>query len=136
MELGTLAGYAPADGSIDRIADDRGVCSRPIDLVHLARYTLGNKTFEREILDLFVGQSQSTLVKLEASATDKDWKDHAHALLGSARAVGAKRVADRVLVAQRLVEPGTNPDRKRVLAGIAAELETANLYIRDLFPDE
>ena len=27
------------------------VCVRPIDLVHLARYTMGNKALEREILD-------------------------------------------------------------------------------------
>ena len=30
------------------------VSGRPVDLVHLARYTLGNNTIEREVLSLFL----------------------------------------------------------------------------------
>jgi HPt (histidine-containing phosphotransfer) domain-containing protein len=116
--------------------DEHGVCSRPVDLVHLARYTLGNKAFEREILDLFVSQSWVTLDKLKIAATEKEWRDQAHALLGSARAVGAKKVADRVLIAQKLPGSFADPLRAGVLTAIAAELEIANRYIRDLFPDE
>src|SRR5680860_1221609 len=31
--------------------------SRPVDLVHLARYTLGERSLEREVLELFCTQS-------------------------------------------------------------------------------
>ena len=136
MDLGTVSHAAVADVPADCAADDRGVCSRPIDLVHLAKYTMGNKALEREILDLFVTQSRSTLSHLEAAGNDKDWRDYAHALLGSARAVGAKPVADHVLKAQKLPGAWKDPERDRVLAAIKIELETANRYIKDLFPDE
>ena len=133
MELGASAVAVPEATIPDR---DQGICSRPVDLVHLARYTMGNKSLEREILDLFVDQSWLTLSRLQAATSDKEWRDHAHALLGSARAVGAKCVADRVLIAQRLPGGQADPNRAAILAQIAAELETANTYIRELFPDE
>ena len=137
MELGTVSRHSSVQSASDSAtADDLSVCVRPIDLVHLAKYTMGNKALEREILDLFVGQSRVTLDRLQAAATDKDWRDHAHALLGSARAVGAKPVADRVLAAQRIPGGPLAPERNRLLAAIAAEIEIANRYIRDLFPDE
>ena len=146
MEFGTVADVAPKDpdtssttGTSHGEADTaihRGPCQRPIDLVHLARYTLGNKALEREILDLFVNQSLLILQRLEAASTDKEWRDQAHALLGSAKAVGASRVADRALAAQKLPGTHASSDRPAVLAAIGRELETANRYIRDLFPEE
>ena len=137
LDLDTFAKAEPAgtDSDAER-GEERHVCSRPVDLVHLARYTLGNKAFEREILDLFVSQSRVTLKYLEAAATDKEWRDQAHALLGSAKAVGARKVADRVLIAQKLPGACNAPERADVLEAIAVEIEIANRYIRDLFPEE
>jgi HPt (histidine-containing phosphotransfer) domain-containing protein len=138
MELGTVASaiIVDADATDEGAANERAMCSRPIDLVHLARYTMGNKALEREILDLFVGQGRVTLDRLEAATNDKDWRDYAHALLGSARAVGAKPLADRVLRAQKLPGAWQDPDRAPVLAAIGVQLDAANRYIRDLFPEE
>lgn len=65
---------------------------RPIDLVHLARQTLGDRALEREILDLFLTQVKAVLSRLEAAAPDAR-PDLAHTLKGSARAVGAWKVA-------------------------------------------
>ena len=135
MELNTVVAAKPEWTGIDS-GEERNVCSRPVDLVHLARYTLGNKAFEREILDLFVSQSRVTLSRLEAATTDKEWRDQAHALLGSAKAVGAKKVADRVLIAQKLPGACNDPQQFAVLKAIAAEIDIANRYIRDLFPEE
>ena len=135
MELDTIP-TAKLEPSGYNGGEERNMCSRPVDLVHLARYTLGNKAFEREILDLFVSQSRVTLSRLEAATTDKEWRDEAHALLGSAKAVGAKTVADRVLVAQKLPGACNDPQRPVVLKAIAAEIDIANRYIRDLFPEE
>lgn len=138
MELGTVATTkrASTEGEQQGMGSSHDVCGRPIDLVHLARYTLGNKALEREILDLFVGQSRVTLDKLTAAADERAWREQAHTLLGSARAVGAKRVADRVLVAQKLAWATGGPQRPGVLAAIATEIEAANRYIRDLFPED
>lgn len=65
---------------------------RPIDLVHLARQTLGDRALEREILDLFITQVKAVLGRLEAAAEEAR-PDLAHTLKGSARAVGAWKVA-------------------------------------------
>ena len=148
MELGISADSASSDTHVEastgtgpstgaNAGPNAGpMCLRPIDLVHLARYTMGNKALEREILDLFLSQSLVTLASLEAAATDKEWRDYAHALLGSARAVGAKRVADEVLLAQKLPGGASDPGRPAALAAVEREIAAANAYIRDLFPDE
>ena len=36
-------------------------CSKPIDLVHLARYTLGNRELEHEVLELFSNKTVGNL---------------------------------------------------------------------------
>jgi HPt (histidine-containing phosphotransfer) domain-containing protein len=66
---------------------------RPIDLVHLTRQTLGNRSLEREILALFVRQSRQIIERLRRSGCPRERGDLAHTLKGSARAVGAWRVA-------------------------------------------
>ena len=66
---------------------------RPIDLVHLARQTLGDRGLEQEILALYYKQSQSLLKSIEAAASLRERSDLAHTLKGSSRAVGAWQVA-------------------------------------------
>ena len=59
--------------------------NRPVDLVHLSRYTLGNRSLEREVLSLFLTQSAIYLQRLRDAGTDKDWADAAHTIKGSAK---------------------------------------------------
>lgn len=66
---------------------------RPIDLVHLARQTLGDRALEAEILRLFVAQTANVLARLRSAEDVRQRGDLAHTLKGSARAVGAWRVA-------------------------------------------
>jgi HPt (histidine-containing phosphotransfer) domain-containing protein len=67
---------------------------RPLDLVHLARQTLGDRALEREVLALFRIQAQA-ICRQMAEAPEAQRADLAHTLKGSARAVGAWRVAER-----------------------------------------
>ena len=87
MELQTAAGGAarPQSGR-----------ERPIDLVHLARMTLGDRGVEREVLALFSRQGPLLLVRMrqvEASGDRAGVKALAHALKGSASGLGAWHVA-------------------------------------------
>jgi len=66
---------------------------RPLDLVHLARQTLGNRTVEREVLAIFRRQARQVLFQLEALTDPGNRLEIAHALNGSAKGVGAWRVA-------------------------------------------
>src|SRR3954462_4499615 len=65
---------------------------RPIDLVHLARTTLGDRGLEREVLQLFDRQSALLIARMR-SATPGGIATLAHTLKGSARGIGAWRVA-------------------------------------------
>lgn len=64
---------------------------QPVDLDHLARQTMGNRDLEREVLHLFIRQSEICLRRLGEERTDK--ASVAHVLLGSARGIGARDVA-------------------------------------------
>jgi HPt (histidine-containing phosphotransfer) domain-containing protein len=83
----------PAPERAGRIRRESGPA---IDLVHLARQSLGDRALEMELLGLFERQAGQILAQLtNASATsDRRFRhDLAHTLKGSARAVGANRVA-------------------------------------------
>ncbi|MCB8837472.1 Hpt domain-containing protein [Aurantimonas sp. VKM B-3413] len=66
---------------------------RPIDLVHLARQTAGDRALESEVLGLLVRQIELAERRLEAIGTE-DGRQLAHALKGAARNIGAFRLAD------------------------------------------
>jgi HPt (histidine-containing phosphotransfer) domain-containing protein len=106
--------------------------------VHLSRYTLGERDLEREVLELFCTQSFVYLERLKESSSDKDWKDLTHSLKGSARAVGAWRVADAAERAERaepLAGDTLAPSRAARIGEIDASLREADAYIRSLLND-
>ena len=74
-----------------------------LDLAHLRHFTLGDKHLETEILGLFIAQVPITIAALKQAKTDGDWYVAAHTLKGSARAVGARRLALLAAQAERLV---------------------------------
>lgn len=65
-----------------------------LDRDHLARYTLGDSGLEREVLKLFIDQVPESLALLRGSRDADAWLRAAHTIKGSARAVGAWRLAD------------------------------------------
>ncbi len=68
----------------------------PLDLVHLARQTMGDRALEAELLALFdrqAAQIAAALAAPPAGETPALRADLAHKLKGSARAVGAHAVA-------------------------------------------
>jgi HPt (histidine-containing phosphotransfer) domain-containing protein len=64
----------------------------PIDIDHVRRMTLGDAGLEREVLAMFSAQSVSLIAGLAAKSPDATAL--AHMLKGSARAIGAFRVAE------------------------------------------
>ena len=107
-----------------------GTMTPPIDHAHLARYTMGNRALEIEVLQLFAGQAPLTMRDLEKADTAKAWHIAAHTLKGSARAVGAGQVAR---VAEQAETAGlADPDRDLTLARLRAAIKTASVYIADL----
>lgn len=70
---------------------------RPVDMVHLARQTFGDRALEAEILSLFVSQTQSVKARLR-DANGEERKRLAHGIKGSARSVGAFALGDAAAV--------------------------------------
>jgi HPt (histidine-containing phosphotransfer) domain-containing protein len=64
----------------------------PIDIAHLARMTLGDAGLEREVLAMFSAQAVRLIGSLAALPSGAGAL--AHTLKGSARAIGAFRVAE------------------------------------------
>jgi HPt (histidine-containing phosphotransfer) domain-containing protein len=77
----------------------------PVDLTHLRRFTLGDKRLEEEILKLFIDQAPVTIEAMRRARTKREWVTAAHTLKGSARAVGAWRLAGLAESAERLKGP-------------------------------
>ncbi len=115
-----------------RIAAPTRQLDAPIDHVHLARYTFGNRALEIEVLQLFTDQAPDYLEALRVADTEKAWRDAAHTLKGSARAVGAVRVADRAERAEALVASRDRAARESAIQAIAEALEEARRHIAGL----
>jgi len=64
----------------------------PIDLAHLQRMTLGDAHLEQEVLAMFAAQAVGLMDEL--ASLPGNVPELAHKLKGSARAVGAFRVAE------------------------------------------
>jgi HPt (histidine-containing phosphotransfer) domain-containing protein len=115
--------------------EERKQSSRPVDLVHLSRYTLGNRALEREVLELFCTQSLVYLARLRDARSDKDWKDAAHSLKGSATAIGAWRAAEAAQRAEALSGEMLIAGRDLRLRDIEVSLREVETYIGALLKD-
>ncbi len=110
-------------------------CDRPVDLVHLARYTLGNRSLEREVLGLFHTQSEIYLQRLKEAKVDKDWIDAAHTIKGSARGIGAWQIAKSAEAAEGLNGNTRKSSALKVLKELECLIGEANGYIESLLSE-
>jgi HPt (histidine-containing phosphotransfer) domain-containing protein len=108
---------------------------RPVDLVHLARYTLGNRSLEREVLRLFCTQSSACLQRLKDAQADTDWADAAHTIKGSARSIGAWRVAKIAEAAEALCGEGRQNESASVVCELERLIGEVNSYIDTLLAE-
>jgi HPt (histidine-containing phosphotransfer) domain-containing protein len=110
--------------------------AEPFDRAHLARYTLGSPTLEREILGLFLAQLPLSIEQLRFAATDREWQIAAHTIKGSARAVGAWAIAALARDAEQSSAIDDEAERDRILASLEAACESAESYVAAIFPPE
>jgi len=105
---------------------------RPIDLVHLAKFTLGDTELEKEILGLFEGQSLVYLGQLEKAASFKEWHAAAHTIKGAAKSVGAHHVAALAEVAENMADDAGTDEKAALVQKMRAELDQVAEYIQGL----
>ena len=85
-----------------------------IDLAHLARMTLGERELESDVLRLFDLQAGMLLARI-ASEPPKAIVGFAHTLCGSARGIGAWRVAE---AAERIEHLAKSPGPTTLTAAL------------------
>ena len=105
----------------------RGACpshSRPIDLVHLATQTMGDKSLEVEVLQMFACQARRALQEI-AGAEPAAVVAAAHRLRGASNAVGAFKV---VAAAERLEADASDAGLQAAVA--AAVIEAENFILK------
>lgn len=103
--------------------------SSAIDLAFLQRYTLGDMSLQKEILDLFAGQLDVSVTSLRTAVTADDWLRAAHTLKGSARAVGANALAISVENAETISDVNDLNARQLALARIEAEANAVAAFL-------
>lgn len=106
--------------------------ARPVDLVHLARYTGGDAALNAEVLQLFVNQANDLVVRmnnvLEAGDT-KTWREVAHSLKGAARGIGAFAMADAAAACEPIDPASHATDAAGALRMLKTDSETVRLFI-------
>jgi HPt (histidine-containing phosphotransfer) domain-containing protein len=100
--------------------------SDSIDQVHLERMTLGDRGLEREVLAIFARQTAMTLERIVGAGPARA-AAAAHTLKGSARGIGAWRVAE---AAERLEQAATSAADEATMLSALADLEAASLEAR------
>lgn len=125
----------PSQGNCTRemLCDVAQAADAPIDFEHLARYTMADKALEKEILDLFSGSSFKILDDLRASQDEKSWHVAAHTMKGSARAIGAWRLADVALAAEKIRNlPPASTEKREALCAVEREAAAVQDFIKSL----
>lgn len=122
----------PAVVQSDRHKPTAEAAAQPVDRAHLARYTMGDPDLEREVLELFASQTWKTIAELREAETDRAWHVAAHTLKGSARAVGAWRVAREAELAERVGGASDRTAAVDTIERIEEAAMEATAYVRRL----
>ena len=114
------------------------VVEAAIDLSYLARFTLGNASLEREVLELFAAQAPLYLARLRTAATPADWQLAAHTIKGAAAAVGARHLQRFAELAERVDAAAADrkAERASALEAIGEATEAACRQIQEMFGDQ
>lgn len=104
---------------------------RPIDLVYLARQTLGDPGLETEILMLFSRMASTYLDRVANSEDENEIAHGLHSLKGAAAGIGAAGIAMEAQAAEgEFRETGKLGDER--LADLAMKVEEVQVFITGL----
>ena len=110
--------------------DRREPAEAAIDRGHLARMTFGDRSLERELLELFDRQAAMLMVRMRAGG-EAAVKPLAHTLKGSASGIGAGEVARAAEAAERAAGSGAS-ECSAAVDRLALAVEEARALIAEL----
>src|SRR6266567_8123972 len=103
---------------------------RPIDLVHLARTTLGDPSLEGEMLEAFGLKASLLILRMQQAA--RSICAAAQALKGSARGIGAWRIASAAEAVELAAASSAEPELKLAVDRLGVVAEEARAAIAEL----
>ena len=104
---------------------------RPIDLVHLARTTLGDPSLEGEMLEAFGSKASMLILRMQQAARSSIFAA-AQALKGSARGIGAWRVASAAEAVELAAASSAEPELKSAVDRLGVVAEETRAAIAEL----
>ena len=125
-----MISFSRVPSDIAEVSTPLAPLGAPIDRAHLSRMTLGEKELEREVLALFDRQADLLLARMR-KAEPAVVAAAAHTLKGSARGIGAWRVANTA-EALELAAPGPAGEFKAALGKLDTAVAETKIAIADL----
>ena len=125
--------YTSSRSVAERAANPASQPARPVDLAHLARYTMGDVALQQEVLALFVKQAPLTIERFSLARSEKQWREAAHTLKGSARAIGAWRLAAAAEASEQVDGWLHSDDAAEAIAKIGAAFADVAAFIAELW---
>ena len=113
---------------------EKALSEAPVDLVHLARHTLGNRELEQEVLQLYCRQSACYVRRLRVADTAEERCAAAHIIKGSSRGIGAWRAA-RLAEAVESAYADGQLDADQLADTLVDAIDETNTYIRTMLDD-
>jgi HPt (histidine-containing phosphotransfer) domain-containing protein len=98
----------------DRVRARATVGHGPLDMVHLAKQTLGDKGLEQEVLRVFDDASRTYFSRIETSTNVEDLMRHLHTLSAAAAGVGARAIAELARTTEEELRQGSPVDPERI----------------------
>lgn len=105
---------------------------RPVDLAHLARYTMGNTVLEAEVLELFRRQMRLYYDRLRIAQDNAAWLEAASVMKASARGVGAWQILLTAETAEKFASIPSPEARTELLAALDIQIREADSFIQSL----
>jgi HPt (histidine-containing phosphotransfer) domain-containing protein len=100
-----------------------------LDLEHLRRYTLDDKSLESELLALFRVHARVQLDLLSIATLPADFSHAAHTLKGAALGIGANAIAATTRQLEKLGFPGEPGLRRQLMQRLAEEIDATEAEI-------
>jgi HPt (histidine-containing phosphotransfer) domain-containing protein len=110
-------------------APDAGAGPKVLDLAHLARYTIGNRELEVELLGLFRAQLRAQVAAIAEATDEEAWTFATHTLKGVAQSIGAWAIAETAEGLEQLGHAGNVGSRGRLVASLEAQIATCEREI-------
>ncbi len=102
-----------------------------IDLAHFSRMTFGDRSLEREILQLFDRQSEILLARMRQCAPSAAGA-FAHTLKGSSRSIGAVRMGNAAEAVELAAATGNVAEVKAAIDCLGKAIDEVRIMIAEL----